>query len=214
MALSGSAVGRSYLSHQHGLLKDLLSLLHTGSDRVQRQVTALLRRILPEITPESLGDLLGVQKMPPTDFNIVNQNASDFDMNRLGILDIFLAVIAKSLQLQIKVKTTTKANSDKSPTFVKLCNSIDFCIHLLKTGGKKPVAAGSSEPVISQNVFEANTRTLSGNNNGFEIIRKKPKDTATKNLNQRWFMKGVISVKQAESIISLVKDMTNVSILS
>lgn len=38
LALSGSSVGRSYLSHQHGLLKDLLSLLHTGSDRVQRQV--------------------------------------------------------------------------------------------------------------------------------------------------------------------------------
>lgn len=52
LALSGSAVGRSYLSNQHGLLKDLLTLLHTGSDRVQRQVTALLRRILPEISPE------------------------------------------------------------------------------------------------------------------------------------------------------------------
>lgn len=38
LALSGSTVGRSYLSHQGGLLGDLLSLLHTGSARVQRQV--------------------------------------------------------------------------------------------------------------------------------------------------------------------------------
>lgn len=38
LALSGSSVGRVYLSHQYGLLTDLLSLLHTGSARVQRQV--------------------------------------------------------------------------------------------------------------------------------------------------------------------------------
>lgn len=38
LALSGSSVGRSYLAQQHGLLTDLLSLLHTGSARVQRQV--------------------------------------------------------------------------------------------------------------------------------------------------------------------------------
>lgn len=39
LALSGSSVGRSYLAHQHSLLIDLLSLLHTGSARVQRQVS-------------------------------------------------------------------------------------------------------------------------------------------------------------------------------
>lgn len=38
LALSGSSVGRLYLAHQHALLTDLLSLLHTGSARVQRQV--------------------------------------------------------------------------------------------------------------------------------------------------------------------------------
>lgn len=38
LALSGSSVGRAYLSHQSGLLGDLVSLLHTGSARVQRQV--------------------------------------------------------------------------------------------------------------------------------------------------------------------------------
>lgn len=42
LALSGSSVGRAYLSHQYGLLRDLLSLLHTGSARVQRQVLSSL----------------------------------------------------------------------------------------------------------------------------------------------------------------------------
>lgn len=37
-ALSGSNVGRSYLADQHDLLSNLLSLMHTGSARVQRQV--------------------------------------------------------------------------------------------------------------------------------------------------------------------------------
>uniref|UniRef100_A0A1B0CBG1 RCR-type E3 ubiquitin transferase n=2 Tax=Lutzomyia longipalpis TaxID=7200 RepID=A0A1B0CBG1_LUTLO len=136
LALSGSTVGRSYLSHQYGLLKDLLTLLHTGSDRVQRQVTALLRRMLPEISPDSLGDLLGITKMPPTDFSIVNQSGGDFDMKRLGIIDIFLAVVAKSLQLQVKIKSTTVTNgapgAGKNPPVVKLSHCIDFNIHNLK----------------------------------------------------------------------------------
>lgn len=38
LALSGSPVGRAHLAHQESLLKHLLSLLHTGSARVQRQV--------------------------------------------------------------------------------------------------------------------------------------------------------------------------------
>lgn len=38
LALSGSAVGRTHLAHQDSLLRHLLSLLHTGSARVQRQV--------------------------------------------------------------------------------------------------------------------------------------------------------------------------------
>lgn len=45
LALSGSSVGRVYLSHQYGLLTDLLSLLHTGSARVQRQVRHWLLEI-------------------------------------------------------------------------------------------------------------------------------------------------------------------------
>ena len=39
LALSGSTVGRQYLAQQYGLLRDLITFLHTGSARVQRQVS-------------------------------------------------------------------------------------------------------------------------------------------------------------------------------
>ena len=45
LALSGSGVGRAYLAQQHRLLKDLFSLLHTASPRVQRQVGKLYRNL-------------------------------------------------------------------------------------------------------------------------------------------------------------------------
>lgn len=37
-ALSGSDVGRSYLAQQYDLISDLLTLLHVGTARLQRQV--------------------------------------------------------------------------------------------------------------------------------------------------------------------------------
>lgn len=201
LALSGSAVGRSYLSNQHGLLKDLLTLLHTGSDRVQRQVTALLRRILPEISPEQFADLLNVYSLPPSDFNISNQNNEEFDMNRLGILDIFLAVIAKSLQLQVKIKSTSSSSaiSNKQPISLQLCNCIDFGIsnlHLQEKDSLGKLAKGIS----SLGVDMAGT-------SDFEFI---PRKSESRNLNQRWFLRGSINIKQAENIITLIRDMANV----
>lgn len=197
LALSGSSVGRSYLSNQHGLLKDLLTLLHTGSDRVQRQVTALLRRILPEISPEQFADLLNVYSLPPIDFNISNQSSEEFDMNRLGILDIFLAVIAKSLQLQVKIKSTTSSStamSNKQPISLQLCDCIDFSISNLSDASKKCAK-------------EMNAADNCGKTD-FEFIPKK-----SRNLNQRWFLRGTINIKQAENIILLIRDMANVSTL-
>ncbi|XP_037938854.1 E3 ubiquitin-protein ligase highwire [Teleopsis dalmanni] len=223
LALSGSVVGRSYLSYQHGLLKDLLSLLHTGSDRVQRQVTALLRRILPEISPDSFAEILGVQRLPPTDYNIVHQSSLDFDMNRLGLLDIFLSVIAKSLQLQVKVKTTTaKSNLEKTPSFIRLCNSLDLSVHLLKQTSKSGtdeinLASTDTRDYLRAHPFrfdhttttnigqQSDTADFSYNRFNLKNSRKEPK----KNLNQRWFLNGVISTKQAESIINLIRDLVS-----
>lgn len=204
LALSGSAVGRSYLSNQHGLLKDLLTLLHTGSDRVQRQVTSLLRRILPEVSPDQVAELLGVQHMPPNDFSIASQNSEPFDMNRLVILDIFLAIIAKSLQLQVKIKSsgaTNAAPTNKQPISLQLCNCIDFNvaeIEMQKKDQGQALTATSSYNEADDDGID------------FEYVHDQ-RQTEAKNLNQRWFLKGTINIKQAENIIALIRDMANVS---
>ncbi|XP_017881860.2 E3 ubiquitin-protein ligase MYCBP2-like isoform X6 [Ceratina calcarata] len=128
LALSGSSVGQYYLSHQYGLLKDLLSLLHTGSARVQRQVTSLLKRILPEIKPEALANVIGVKRLPPTDFSIVSAanngftHSSEFDEHSPGILDVFLSCIAKALTVQVKAKG--KESSGKALQTASLATSI------------------------------------------------------------------------------------------
>lgn len=128
LALSGSSVGRAYLSHQHLLLTDILSLLHTGSARVQRQVTSLLRRMLPEISPENLAKVLDVIRLPPADFSIVSVANKDsttdpFEVHQVGILDVFLSIIAKSLTVQVKMKS--KDNSGlKGISTVTLATSI------------------------------------------------------------------------------------------
>ncbi|KAJ8666980.1 hypothetical protein QAD02_008642 [Eretmocerus hayati] len=128
LALSGSSVGRNYLSHQGGLLKDLLSLLHTGSARVQRQVTSLLRRILPEIKPEALANVVGAERLPPSDFSIVSAASNgysqsvDFNEHELGILDVFLSCIAKSLTVQVKMKD--KESNGKALQSISLATSI------------------------------------------------------------------------------------------
>ncbi|CAB3381481.1 Hypothetical predicted protein [Cloeon dipterum] len=130
LALSGSTVGRAYLSQQTVLLKDLLSLLHTGSARVQRQVTSLLRRMLPEVPPQHLAAVLGVERLPPADFSIVtasNKNGvaeNEFDMHKMGILDVFLSVIAKSLTVQVRVKGGGKETQAKGTSTASLATSI------------------------------------------------------------------------------------------
>ncbi|RZF32318.1 hypothetical protein LSTR_LSTR001782 [Laodelphax striatellus] len=109
LALSGSPVGRAHLASQHALLNDLLCLLHTGSARVQRQVTGLLRRMLPEVPPAVLARLTGVARLPPTDFTLVasakDSDGAQFDCYQAGILDVLLSCIAKALTVQVKVKT-------------------------------------------------------------------------------------------------------------
>ncbi|CAH0546546.1 unnamed protein product [Brassicogethes aeneus] len=128
LALSGSSVGRFYLSQQSGLLCDVLNLLHTGSARVQRQVTSLLRRMLPEISPETFAKVTGVVYLPPKDFSIISvtsKEASSSSNNRSGILDVFLSIIAKALTLQVKVKSKNGGGSNlKEVSTVTLASSI------------------------------------------------------------------------------------------
>ena len=72
-------------------------------------MTALLRRVLPEVPPQVLASILGVQSLPPKDFSIISESnkvpeLGEFDPSKAGILDVFLACIAKSLTVQMKVK--------------------------------------------------------------------------------------------------------------
>ena len=155
LALSGSAIGRLYLAQQNDLLLDLFTLLHTGSARVQRQVTSLLRRVLPDIEPASLAKILNVQHMPPSDYIAANNKETEFDVNDAGLLDVFLACIAKSLTVQSKIKGSFGGASSKNVTTVTLATAIH------------------------------------------------PRDC----LGDRWWLRGCMSRKLAEVIISLVKDM-------
>ncbi|XP_055587703.1 E3 ubiquitin-protein ligase highwire isoform X4 [Uranotaenia lowii] len=238
LALSGSAVGRSYLSHQQGLLKDLFSLLHTGSDRVQRQVTALIRRILPEISPETLCELLVVEKVPETDFNLLSQNNETFNMNKCGILDIFLAVIAKALQVQIKVKN----NSNKNPPTMKLWRYMNICkiddyekstlnkisltnSQISNVESDRPGQTISPGTVLKESPVPCEQYDFEGSSSEFLDDRTNDDntvdfETACRSVNKplvrieaatkpRWFLNGTISSKQAENIMVLIRDMAH-----
>ncbi|CAG7827587.1 unnamed protein product [Allacma fusca] len=95
LALAGSKTGRSYLSQQSNLTQDLMQLLHVGTPRIQRQVTSVLRKILPEIKPEDFAKIA------------CNQDIH-FGESTLGILDMLLGCIIKSLQ--VKVRTAHDGN--------------------------------------------------------------------------------------------------------
>ena len=52
-----------------------------------RQVIALLRRILPEVRPQTLAGLLGIAQLPPKDFGILARSSSEaVTPNDIGIL--------------------------------------------------------------------------------------------------------------------------------
>ncbi|XP_063374022.1 E3 ubiquitin-protein ligase MYCBP2 [Cydia amplana] len=89
LALSGSAVGRAHLAQRTELLSDLLSLLHTGSERVQRQVISLLRRIIIEIPP---------QKM------LAAVNYGNDLTARVTLVEHLVCYLGKAITLQVKVK--------------------------------------------------------------------------------------------------------------
>lgn len=83
------------------------------------QVSALLRRILPEVPPPVLATILGVPGLPPSEYGVPpatpdgdtagatelgGAGASPLDMHRAGLLDVLLACVAKALTVQAKAK--------------------------------------------------------------------------------------------------------------
>lgn len=109
LALSGSRVGRQHLAQQETLLKHLLALLHTGSDRVQRQIVSLFRRILTDISPGSFATLVRADSVPD---GTIQASSEKVSKNMYGILDVFLAVIAKALSVQPKSRGAASRYSD------------------------------------------------------------------------------------------------------
>lgn len=202
-ALSGSSVGRSYLSHQIELIKDLLILLHTGSERVQRQVTLLLRRILPEISPETLCNILDIQHQPNKDINGLLQNPKQLSPMSLGIIDILLAIIAKSLQIQVKFKNGSNPLANKNLN-VKLCDYI------------LPPAAHSSASITQKLAPLYQHQISSGTDGGASNMSNSSREcesiersgvSVKDDPRKRWFLCGTASTKLAENIICLIKDM-------
>ncbi|KAF3843349.1 hypothetical protein F7725_002198 [Dissostichus mawsoni] len=188
LALSGSNVGRQYLAQQLTLMQDLFSLLHTASPRVQRQVTSLLRRVLPEVTPVRLASIIGVKALPPADISDIIHSTEKGDWNKLCILDMFLGCIAKALTVQLKAKGTTIAGTagmaaGKGVTTVTL--PMIFNSSYIRRGESHWWMKGSTPPQIA------------------EIIIKLVKDMAAGHLSEGWskITKNAI----AETIIALTK---------
>jgi len=121
LALSGSTVGRRYVAQQNSLIEDLVSLLHTASQRVQRQVVLLLRRTLLDIAPRSFASLLGISSLPPTDLSAL---ASCTDQQP-GLLDVFLACIAKALSVQVKSRRPAAMSKSTSVQLADSSLSVD-----------------------------------------------------------------------------------------
>ena len=70
------------------------------------QALSLLRRILPAIGPKNLAHMLDVHILPPIGYSAIAEavNSAAATLNNLGILDSFLAVVAKALSVQVKAK--------------------------------------------------------------------------------------------------------------
>ncbi|XP_035248710.1 E3 ubiquitin-protein ligase MYCBP2 isoform X4 [Anguilla anguilla] len=188
LALSGSNVGRQYLAQQLTLLQDLFSLLHTASPRVQRQVTSLLRRVLPEVTPARLASIIGVKALPPADISDIIHSTEKGDWTRLGVLDMFLGCIAKALTVQLKAKGTSIAGTagttaGKGVTTVTL--PMIFNSSYIRRGESHWWMKGSTPPQIA------------------EIIIKLVKDMAAGHLSEAWSR--VTKNAIAETIIALTK---------
>ncbi|XP_072434050.1 E3 ubiquitin-protein ligase MYCBP2 isoform X14 [Chiloscyllium punctatum] len=185
LALSGSNVGRQYLAQQLTLLQDLFSLLHTASPRVQRQVTSLLRRVLPEVTPVRLASIIGVKSLPPADISDIIHSTEKGDWNKLGILDMFLGCISKALTVQLKAKGCNFPGTvaGKGVTTVTLPSV--FNSGSIRRGESHWWMKGSTPPQIS------------------EIIIKLIKDMAAGHLSEAWSR--VTKNAIAETIIALTK---------
>uniref|UniRef100_H3A1N3 RCR-type E3 ubiquitin transferase n=1 Tax=Latimeria chalumnae TaxID=7897 RepID=H3A1N3_LATCH len=214
LALSGSNVGRQYLAQQLTLLQDLFSLLHTASPRVQRQVTSLLRRVLPEVTPACLASIIGVKALPPADISDIIHSTEKGDWNKLGILDMLLGCIAKALTVQLKAKGTTITGTAGTAAEGGSSNVMNG--YVLKNKNKKKLyglvvlcLVSSSLSNSSQILVSFPLNDSSGSLPPFllSFLPPPPPNSYIRRGENHWWMKGSTPTQIAEIIIKLVKDM-------
>lgn len=163
------------------------------------QVTSLLRRVLPEVTPVRLASIIGVKALPPADISDIIHSTEKGDWNKLCILDMFLGCIAKALTVQLKAKGTTISGTagmaaGKGVTTVTLpmifnsrwvsWEQASFGDSFCQTWTFFPTDKFSSFPLI------------------LSYIRRG---------ESHWWMKGSTPPQIAEIIIKLIKDMAAVS---
>ena len=182
LALSGSAVGRTHLASQYGFIKDLLALLHTASGRIQRQVIALLRRILPEVRPQTFASLLGISELPPKDFGILARSTASEAIPDIGILDVFLSCISKALTLQVK----SKLNKDSGPSKTHLMTvNLASSIHPRDPTGPRWWLRGTMTKKIAEEIIHLlKDMTCGGINNEWADITKSAVAEAILNLTR------------------------------
>lgn len=166
------------------------------------QVTSLLRRVLPEVTPVRLASIIGVKALPPADISDIIHSTEKGDWNKLCILDMFLGCIAKALTVQLKAKGTTISGTagmavGKGVTTVTLPMIFNSrwvsCDHTSYTWWHF---------LFGLNIFFRNEWDFSFFPLILSYIRRG---------ESHWWMKGSTPPQIAEIIIKLVKDMAAVS---
>lgn len=85
------------------------------------KVISVLRRVLQDVKPQTLSNILSVPALPPVEYSIVSLASRDetasFDPEQPGLLDVLLSCISKALTVQTKIKIS---GPQKAMTAVKL----------------------------------------------------------------------------------------------
>lgn len=180
-------------------------------DLTSSQVTSLLRRVLPEVTPVRLASIIGVKALPPADISDIIHSTEKGDWNKLCILDMFLGCIAKALTVQLKAKGTTISGTagmaaGKGVTTVTLpmiFNSrwVSLCFGLQSLDNQ-----WLQTNMLRHSLQEMTVAFL-------YLLLLSVMLSYIRRGESHWWMKGSTPPQIAEIIIKLVKDMAAVSFL-
>lgn len=92
-ALGGSEAGVTFIAKRPQLLRDLISLLHFGTPRVQRVIVVLLKQLLSTVSLDVIN-----AELPATGIDGVKD----------GLLPLLLLTVAKGLSVQLRTRGSGK----------------------------------------------------------------------------------------------------------